>query len=75
MSLKSYLIRVGSATSQLANVVLIGGTPNESISGRSHREGWWTERWIDFAFGKGHCRAAYDQDAIDAAEYLSRYPK
>ena len=75
MSLKPYLIRVGSATSQLANVIFLGGHPNESISGRSYRQDWWTERWIDFVFGKGHCKAAYDQDAIDAANYLSSYPK
>ena len=32
-----YVIRIGSCVSQLFNVVLLNGHPNESISGRSAR--------------------------------------
>lgn len=35
--MKSYLIKIGSLMSQLANVMFFNGHPNESISGRSAR--------------------------------------
>ena len=73
MPLITYLLRVGSALSQLGNVVLLNGAPNESISGRSYRQRWWSEPVIDFIFGKGHCKAAYRQDTVDAYNYLVEY--
>ena len=56
--MKDYLVRVGNAVSQLLNVVLLNGHPNESISGRSYREGWTTAQAIIdtiFWFDPGHC--------------------
>ena len=40
----SRLVRAGDALSQLANVLLLNGDANESISGRAHRQGCstWT---------------------------------
>lgn len=45
-----YLVRIGNAISQLLNVALLNGHPNESISGRSYREGWKIRKVIDFIF-------------------------
>jgi hypothetical protein len=73
--LRQYLIRVGSAASQLANVIFLGGHPNESVSGRSYRCGWRIERAIDLVFGRGHCKASYVQDATDAVNYLYEFQK
>ena len=59
MALHDRLIEFASCLSRLANV-LAGGTADLTLSARSHRDGLWTERWIDglFAiFGEpGHCR-------------------
>lgn len=58
------LIRIGDALSQLANVILLNGHPNESLSGRA----WRTQsRWrlvIDTLlwFDKDHCKVAYYND-------------
>jgi hypothetical protein len=54
--------RIGDATSQWLNVFLFNGDPNESISGRSYREGWRAKWWIDSALGFGHCRGAFVAD-------------
>jgi hypothetical protein len=69
MSIARYLVAVGSALSQLGNAVLLGGHPNESISGRSYRCRWWSEAWIDGVLGRGHCRAAFLSDAAWAESY------
>jgi hypothetical protein len=65
-------MRVVSASSQWANVVFLLGHSNESISGRSYREGWWTEKWIDrlFFWQDRHCRRAYFNDLKWANEYI-----
>ena len=73
MSLVVYAIRAGSALSQLANVVFLAGIPNESISGRSYRRKWRIRFAIDFVFGRGHCKASYEQDATDAISYLAEF--
>lgn len=73
MLLLKYLIRTGSATSQLGNVIFLGGSPNESISGRSYRCGWRSRGVIDFVFGKEHCKLSYEQDATDAISYLAEF--
>lgn len=66
-----YLIRAGDAVSQFANVILLDGDPNESISGRSYREGWSTAvRVIDAVFGTGHCCDAYFVDVRRASATL-----
>ena len=78
LGVRDYFIRIGSATSQLVNVVvLFGDNPNESISGRSYRmakEG--RRRWSHLQsilnlffsiFGqKDHCYKAYLTDVTEA---------
>lgn len=60
----NYLIKVGDATSQLLNVILLAGHPNESLSGRAWRTQsvWYividTVLWFD----KNHCQTAYNND-------------
>ena len=74
-----YLIRIGDATSQLANVaIFLGENPNESISGRCyrmrHKKQWSIAMTvIDFLFSPiqvGHCEKAYDNDVLRASELL-----
>ena len=67
-----YAARVGNALSQLVNVVVLMGHPNESISGRAHREGWWFERVIDtiFWFDPDHCLVSHLNEIKWAREYL-----
>lgn len=75
-----YLTRVFSACSQLLNVLLLNGNPNESICGRTYRQGWVrTMRILDLLLSpvsRGHhCRGAYSQDrawAIQAAQWPPR---
>lgn len=78
--MKQYLLRIGDATSQWLNVViLLGHNPNESISGRSYRmrrcAGWRQLRaFIDIVFlpfEKDHCKASYDADLKRAAIMLA----
>ena len=66
------LIRIGDALSQLCNVTFFNGHPNESMSGRSYREGLWAEKWIDrlLWFDPNHCRESYRNDLKYAAELL-----
>ncbi len=42
------------------NVVLLNGRRNEMLSSRAYREGGSLERWLDWMFGAGHCKAAYE---------------
>ena len=82
-----YLLRVGSALSQLLNVVLFFGTrPNESISGRSYRMSMdGVRRWnylrmlldaIWRLFGQHeHCKLAYYADIKQAKFLLLEYEK
>ena len=69
-----YLVRLGDALSQLANVLLLNGDANESISGRAHRQGWTTtERLIDAIFAPWelqHCRIAYLMDVARAKKLI-----
>jgi hypothetical protein len=78
--LSAYLLRVGDATSQWINVViLLGPNPNESISGRAYRLRrqvvWKQVRvCIDILFlpfEKNHCKASYDADLKRAAIMLA----
>jgi len=61
-----YLIGCGDALSQLVNKVAFNGHPNESLSGRSYREGLITEKWIDalFFWQDRHCKKAYENDVL-----------
>jgi hypothetical protein len=71
-------MRFAAWLSQGANLVLFNGSPDETISGRSHRLGTlrgfpkWAarERFIDRIFGKGHCAASHAADVAFAKEIL-----
>jgi len=76
---------MGDAASQLVQVTACPHrdrppNANESLSGRSHREGWWTEPLIDALFfwqrNPGHCERAdrkdYERARRKVAEYEGR---
>ena len=48
--MSNYFKRLGNTMSQFFNVLLLNGDANESISGRSYRCGWWSEKYIDMVF-------------------------
>lgn len=72
-----YLVRAGDALSQLANVLMLNGDANESVSGRAHREGWAkAERLIDAIFAPlelQHCRIAYLMDVARAKKLIEEH--
>ena len=71
---RSYLVRVGDAISQLINVALLNGMPDESVSGRSYRnyKVLGIKRWaimyylaeaLFYIRDRGdHCRLAFIED-------------
>lgn len=67
-----YFIKIGDATSQLANVILLNGHPNESISGRAWRTKsiWYKVIDIVLWFDKDHCKTAYLNDLAYARELV-----
>lgn len=68
-----WIWRLGDALSQFLNVLLYNGDANESISGRSYREGWALhERVINwlFFFDPNHCEQAFLRDAKRAEEIV-----
>lgn len=75
-----YLLTVGDALSQVANVVLfLGGNANESVSGRSWRLRnkylfWGIMRkvidWCASPFEVDHCEASHKADVARAARLL-----
>lgn len=73
MKVNQYLTNIGGAISQLANVVFLFGNPNESISGRSHREPWpRMERFVNaiFFLQDDHCKEAYESDVQWAKDLI-----
>jgi hypothetical protein len=74
------LLAVGDAFSQLCNVAFLPRLnetdPNESISGRSYRQGWTTaQKVIDalfYVFEKEHCKKSYEADVERAKSLLSK---
>ena len=69
-----YLIKVGDALSQLLNVLLLNGHPNESISGRAFRTKslWYSVIDLLFWFDPQHCRTAYENDLRYAEQLLNQ---
>jgi hypothetical protein len=72
----NYMIRVGSAMSQLGNAALLNGHPNESISGRCYRERWTTaeaaiNRVFAFFGQEDHCLMAHVNERLWAREVLT----
>ncbi len=74
MTLRKYLMGIWSATSQWFNVVLLLGHPNESVSGRSHRENWRLKKLINaiLFWQVDHCKSAYDNDLKWAKTYIAQ---
>jgi hypothetical protein len=79
---RPYLIRVGDWLSAGLNTLLLGGTPDESTSGRSWREGelegnpvWQRRRqridWLIW-WEDDHCRRAYEADLQRARVRVER---
>lgn len=70
------LVKILDALSQLAQVAVCprikDTTANESVSGRSYREGWWVRHPINWVFfwQKDHCKMSYLKDYERAKEYL-----
>jgi hypothetical protein len=76
------LIAMGDAASQFIQVTVCPHrnrppNANESVSGRSHREGWWTEVVIDALFfwqrNPGHCERADRKDYERAKRKVMEY--
>lgn len=60
----SYRSRVLEALSQLINVAVFNGESDEMLSSRAHRQQWQMEAWLDWWFGKGHCKEAYEWEKL-----------
>jgi hypothetical protein len=69
-----YFIKIGDATSQLANVILLNGHPNESLSGRAWRTRsiWYKVIDLILWFDKDHCQMAYLNDTLYAKELINK---
>lgn len=70
---RPYLVRVGDLASQAFNTILLVGSPDESTSGRSYRQGvlgdhkGWSlmRKFVDglfSAYEEDHCKKAYEAD-------------
>ena len=69
----TYFFNVAAALSQLLNAVVFFGDPNETLSGRCHREGRYTaEAFIDtlFFFQPSHCELSHWADHVFARKIL-----
>ena len=69
----AWLGKLGALASQSVNALILGGSPNESISGRAYRENWRIRRAIDrlFFWEPDHCRKAHESDLAFARLILS----
>lgn len=73
--MKAWIIRTGDALSQLINVVLLNGHPNESLSGRAWRTKsiWYKVIDVVFWFDCDHCQTSHFNDVRYARELLRVY--
>lgn len=56
-----YWTVVLEATSQWINAVFFRAKDaDEMLSSRAHRQQWKLETWIDWWFGAGHCKEAFE---------------
>lgn len=74
------LTHIGDALSQLGNVTLLprpdDTNANESISGRSYREGWKVAQWMInalFFWQNDHCKQAYLKDVERAKALIQKH--
>jgi hypothetical protein len=75
MTLRKYITSIWSVSSQFVNVLLLLGHPNESISGRAHRESWEAKKYINkmFFWQVDHCKSAYTNDLKWAQAYIDQH--
>lgn len=68
----NYLVRIGDGLSQVVNVLILNGHPNESMSGRAWRtnSAWYKVIDMMLWFDKDHCRSAYLNDIAYARRLL-----
>ena len=86
MDKRPRLERLATVGSQLLNVLIFDGSPDETVSGRSWREGMilgnpkWARRreWIDWLFGlfgdKHHCLKSHLIDLQFARAIIALHP-
>lgn len=75
--MQNYLIKMGDALSQLLNVLLLNGHPNESLSGCAWRTKSVWYKVIDTIlwFDKDHCKTAYLNDLEYARNLIMQNKK
>lgn len=80
---RPWLMKVGDLASQALNTVVFNGSPDESTSGRSYRQGvlgghkGWSRmrRFVDGLFAlveRDHCKKAYEADLERARRRLGQ---
>lgn len=80
---RPWLMKVGDLASQALNTIVFNGSPDESTSGRSYRQGelqghkGWARmrRFVDGLFSpyeQDHCKKAYEGDLERARRRVSR---
>lgn len=77
------LLRLLALGSQFLNVVIFNGSPDETVSGRSYRQGvlqgcakWSRQRqWINkvFFWDEDHCKKSHEQDRRMAEALMRLY--
>lgn len=67
-------VRIGDALSQLLNVLLLNGHPNESLSGRAWRTSsvWYIVIDAVLWFDPDHCMSAYLNDLQYAKDLIKQ---
>jgi len=71
----SYLKNLWNAFSQFLNVLLLNGSPNESLSSRAYAEPWPKTMWIInkvFFWQNNHCRGAFANELRLSEEYVRK---
>lgn len=81
--MNTYLSSLITSTSQFLNVLIFLGNPDETISGRSYRQGQlenhkgWkvSEKIVNvlFFWEKDHCKVSYHRDVQNAKMIVERH--
>ena len=82
---RPWLLKIGDLLSQALNTIMFNGSPDESTSGRSYRQGvlqghkGWSLmcRFVDGLFSvyeEDHCKKAYEAD-LERARFRLRQKK
>jgi hypothetical protein len=79
-----WLYRLAAAISQIGNVIIFNGSPDETISGRAYRRGVLenSHKWKIyynivnkiFFFQDDHCKTSHEED-VNFAKYILKYYK